>query len=241
MPDFGLRVTNTNNQIQVDSTFMNVNVIRRGIANLDTWVNFPVSAADAMVFLKIPPSVQYSASGDAMIYGVVDQEDTNPSNSFAYSGRFTGVSYLPTVPTLEYAICTVGVPESPPAGSFGMRVRDAQGRLCFNSLYNQPKIVSVASGTVGNYGDVAWLDLTMPDNSQNFWVTAPLGGLLADGWYDGTQEFLDVYSLGIGWLNANTIRMITNVQTFYPTGFGGRIVTHQDCYGATVGAMAARI
>lgn len=243
MADFGLRVKNNANQIQVDSTFKNVNIVARGVANQRTWIPYPASAAECMVFLKLPPNVQMqgpTVPNDSAIYGLIDEAATNPANGFGFTGRFFGSGYTNVGP-LEYAIATAGPPQSPPPGSYGMRVRDAAGQLCFNSLYNQPQIVGITSGTLGAYGNVPFLDLYMPDNSQNFWVSVPMGGLLADGWYDGTQEFIDVQSIGMGWLNTNTIRIITNVQTFYPIGFGQRQVTHQDCYGATVSALAARI
>lgn len=243
MADFGLRVKNNGGQIQVDSTFMNLNIVSRGLVPKQYWQPFPSSPANCTVFLKIPPSVVYSFNGVGMVFGMIDATSGSPSNGFGYTGRFNGSTYDPVPDSLEFAIATVGTPQSPPSGSFGMRVWDASGNLCFNSLFNQPRIVSANSGTFGNLGTgiVPYLDIPMPNSSQNFWVSMPLGGLLADSWYDGTQELMDVASAGVGWVNSSTLRIITNPQYTYPIGSGGRIVTHEDCYGATISAMAAVI
>lgn len=232
---FGAIITNENNQIVIDGSYINVNVITKGVTSINNTVNLPQRDIYPMIFYKVPPAADRFANA---VFSLANPTSESPRNRFGYTAAGGIITNAP--PSMEYAACAIGPPVAPPAGTYGLKVFREDGAVVFNNLYNSPKII--AAHTQHGVGAGFEFNIAMPDASQNYWVAFPVGNILADSWYDsGIGEIMDVATVGAYWLNPSTLRITNSVTFQYAIGFGGRIVTHEDCYSSSVPVMVAQI
>ncbi|MCH4582485.1 hypothetical protein [Achromobacter xylosoxidans] len=173
MADYGLRVRNLNNEIQIGSDFRNVAVRSAGVLALTgqiSWVNrvygaaltLPVGATGLVAFRCQYPAVIYGASVNGNDVTYYFRADT---------GGVAGASlywYLLD----EIAKCP------PPAGHYGMVVKDAAGNVTYDSRQRYARFVDsfrLTSGQTAFYpgSQIAVIQAIVPSNSVSTGFTPP--------------------------------------------------------------------
>lgn len=170
---YGLKVYNTSNEVQIDSTYKNFSLHESGSWSADPgsyWYNFTATPNPPVVAIQ-PPGTYCNA------YSY--QKDSNSD----YYQTSVEVDIDASAITLPYMIFTQSKPSEIPDGGYGLAVYNVNNDLIFHNFNKWLRIVSFQtfSNPLGSdcSNPGAEVDVSVTDADNNYFILRPVCAIAA--------------------------------------------------------------
>ncbi|GLV22019.1 hypothetical protein TomMM35A_18720 [Sphingobium sp. TomMM35A] len=223
---WGARVSNASTgSVQIDNSYRNLGLLSKftittnaaGYSGIGRVATFLVSMPDDEA-----PVVGFSCSDDFAFFDGV----TRSGNDWTFR---IGVGGTSGYPDRTFTIYVFGRPQGSVAPGWGMRVRDASGRVTFDSRFKYMKVHSVLTGSYGTanppgafngapYGDGNLPSLTMTAGRSYCVLCSRTAHYV---WNEGTGQGWEAYCLGVKIAGS----ALSTANLYKDGGFGANYIT----------------
>ena len=218
MPDYGLRVTNANGYVQIDSTYKNLALRQKGTVTAGASNG---SGYSATITVTAGPSAQLALSG--LTAGVVTVGGMNVSgNSITYYLYFSTAG----------ASATYWIFDDPallsPIGNYGLRVRNANNSVVFDSRFPYMRVIDF----------IASVNNTNPPAQSTSYASKTIAVVQAQLWHKwtatqtgpGGSTIVAFFVAGAMSVSASSLTLGQQVLAAV-TGTTGQLFVDQTPYG----------
>ena len=181
MSEYGLKIKNSDGDIQIDSIFRNYVLEKSGSLDIEGLHSISIENNPNPPIAMVRPT-----GGIDRACGVFDISYSSPNyTAVRFIGGKKNYPYSGTCP-FDYKIYTL--PENKSAETYGLRVYDAGAKLVYDSGFIPFKILEVGSATI----DVTY---NHPNHSNPFYIFSPWHSAIASAFNPQPPQQSPVFSL----------------------------------------------